>query len=374
MIILGASSTPQFAPAPSSFAGFSGEHENSLGENWTCAGGRWSVREGEAQGVPAEGARASAHSAAGASSFILEVSLRALESNEAGTFGVALLRNDAPALQFLLQPNTNEARVLCQSADGAQGEEMRFALPADFQPRAFHLLRIIVDDTHATIFLDERVVRWQGILKAAPDALALVTEGAAAAFKGFELTTGWEDLFMGLERSLSERGWHHVGGGGEGWRLQDNLLCFEDAEGRAGGAIWRGPPLEAYELVINMRLEQERSRGAGGYGFYPASSGAKDFAPRFTVERAGGGDNDWTLAVRNLENDLLVESWPLPASFDPFVMQQFRCRKQHGRLAIQWEAAPLGEINATKEATGVGLYAHRASVAYDMVRVTRISE
>ncbi|MCA1555081.1 MAG: glycoside hydrolase family 43 protein, partial [Acidobacteria bacterium] len=49
LIVLGASCTPQFAPTPPTFAAFSGEHEDNLGEGWTCeaAGvGRWSVREG----------------------------------------------------------------------------------------------------------------------------------------------------------------------------------------------------------------------------------------------------------------------------------------------------------------------------------------
>jgi hypothetical protein len=61
--------------------------------------------------------------------------------------------------------------------------------------------------------------------------------------------------------------------------------------------------------------------------------------------------------------------------FDPFVMQQFRFRKQHGRLAIGWEATHLGFAEIAAEATGVGLYAHRAAaVAFDMVRVTALKQ
>ena len=55
-------------------------------------------------------------------------------------------------------------------------------------------------------------------------------------------------------------------------------------------------------------------------------------------------------------------------------MQQFRFRKRGGRLALQWEATPLGEINTTPETTGIGLYAHRAHVAFDMVRVTALKQ
>ncbi|MCA1567281.1 MAG: glycoside hydrolase family 43 protein [Acidobacteria bacterium] len=385
MTVLGATTAPQPAPLAPTFKGFSGERVGDLGEGWTReGGGRWSVRDGEArQESAAAGVRASAHCASGAASFLVEVSLRAEVEDGAGVasgaFGVAFLKDGEHVLQFMLEPEANEALVHWLATADGEHTETRFALPTDFEPRALHLLRAEVDGNFATIFLDERVVRWQGTLNVAPDGVALVTEGAAATFKGFELTTGWEELFMRPERSLAERGWRHRG---EGWQLKDNLLRFDDAEGGDSRVITRGLPLESYELVVNVRLERERPGAKGCYGFYPAS-GATDSAPLFTVERAAEGDS-WTLVARNfdidspeqdsLENGSIVERWPLPASFDPFVMQQFRFRKQQGRLAVGWEATPLGETGITTEATGVGLYAHRASVAFDMVRLTKIGE
>ena len=376
MTVLGATTTPQPAPTPPTFAGFHGEHEDGLGEGWTCAAegdARWSVREGEARGVSAAGGRASARAATGASSFILEVSLRALEKDAAGAFGVALFRDDAPALEFTLEPKAGEARVVCRTADGAEGET-RFALPKDFAPRAFHLLRVVVDHSFATISLDERVVRWQGVLNAASDSVALVAEaGAAAAFKGFDLTHGWEELFTRADRTLAARGWQT---GLEGWRLDDGILRFDDPEG-GDGVIKRGPLLESYELVVNVRLEREGRRGEGRYGFQPAYTGGATSLEAgndtwIVVEREGGTEGNWTLVVRSLKNSSPAQGWPLPASFDPFVMQQFRFRKQAGRLSVHWEATPLCEIDATTEAAAVGLYAGRATVAYDMVRVTAL--
>ncbi len=375
LTVLGATTTPQPVPLPPSFAGFHVEREGGLGERWTCEGaGLWSVRAGEARQESTAVGAAFAHCAAGAASFLLEVSMRALDAaRAAGAFGLALLRDGGRVLQFTLEPGTNEARCAWLAAGGRRAET-RFALPADFDWRALHLLRAEVDERHATIFLDEKVVRWQGTLNVAPHEIALVTEGASAAFKGFELTGGWEELFMQTERSLAERGWRHAD---EGWQLKDNLLRFDGEEGRCR-AIDREPSFGSYELVVNARLEGESSHGTGGYGFRPAS-GAKDFDPLFTVERDGAAGNRWTLVARNFvhasrKDDSIVESWPLPASFDPFVMQQFRFRKQRGRLAIHWDAAPLGDIHITAEATGVGLYAHRAPVTFDMVRVTKISE
>jgi hypothetical protein len=376
MTVLGASTTPQPAPAPPTFAGFYGEHEDGLGEGWTCTtqgGAQWSVREGEArQETVAEGARASARCDARAASFILEVSLRALDAEaQRGAFGVALLRDDEEsALRFLLEPETGEARVDWQAEDGTRAD-VRFALPSDFAPRAFHLLRVVVDNACVTISLDERVVRWQGTLKAAPDSAALVTtEGARAAFKGFELTHGWEELFTQTERTLAARGWQH---NSEGWHVQDDLLRFDDREGRPNAAIVKGTLLESYELVVNVRLEPEPAPGNGCYGFYPAYVvGAAEQEQLITVEREGGAEGECALVLRSLRDDSNRESWPLPASFDPSVMQQFRFRKQGGRLAIWWEAAPLGEISTTTEATAIGLYAQRARVACDMVRVTAL--
>jgi GH43 family beta-xylosidase len=378
MTVLGATTTPQHAPTPPTFKGFDGEHNESLGKGWTCEGGRWSVRGGEARQSASEGGAASARCEARASSFVLEVSLRAEDANGEGAFGVALFAGDMRVLRFLLEPRALEARVQWQASGDAQAvdgarDETRFALPADFEPRAFQLLRVVVEEGFVTIFLDERVVRWQGTLSVAPNSAALVTEGAAASFKGFELTAGWEELFTQPERSLSARGWQQSD---EGWHLQDGLLRCDDREGR-NRMIKRGPLLEAYELVVNARLEREHLRGAGCYGFYPAySDGASGQDYLMTVERADEGISGWSLVVRSrsLKNAPIVESWSLPDAFDPFTMQQFRFRKQGGRLTIQCEATPLGEIDTTREATGVGLYAHSAAVAYDMVRVTKISE
>lgn len=389
MTVLGATTTPQPAPQLPTFAGFSGEHENGLGEGWTCAtaaGARWSVGAGEARQESAhEGASASARCNARASSFICEVSLRALDvdapggqaasGQTGGAFGVALVRGDESALRFLLEPGAGEVRVDWLAEDGARAER-RFALPADFAPRAFHSLRVVVDNSWATIFLDERVVRWQGTLNVAPDSAALVTtEGARAAFRGFELTHGWEELFTQPERTLAARGWQH---NLEGWRLEDDLLRFDDPEGRNGVINRRGLLLESSELVVNVRLEREGLRDTGCYGFYPAYSGggatADEHDPLITVERAGGAEGRWALVIRSLKDASQVEARPLPESFDPFVMQQFRFRKQGGRLAIHWEATPLGEIDTTTEATAIGLYAHRARVAYDMVRLTALNQ
>jgi len=365
MTVLGASTTPQFAPLMPTFAGF-GEAGEDLGENWTCAGGRWSASEEEARQETTEG-EATARCATGSSSFVMEVSLRALEAGETGAFGVALEGEAGRVLHFLIAPERKEARVIWRAEDGAE-QETTFALPGEFQPRAFHLLRVVSDNRQATISLDERVVRWQGSLSASPDAVALVTQNLRAAFRGFELTVGWEDLFMQPERTLAERGWRQSG---DGWRLQDDLLRFEHPEG-FNQVIAKGPRLKSYEAVVNVRLEGEAEEAGGCYGFSPVY-GADDDHALLTIEREEASGR-WSVVVRAHGVTGGVEKWPLPENFDPFVMQQFRFRKHEGQLSVHCEATPLGEINTTGEATKLGLYAHRAAVAFDMVRVTALKQ
>ncbi|MGI9105199.1 MAG: glycoside hydrolase family 43 protein [Pyrinomonadaceae bacterium] len=363
MTVLGASTTPQCAPLKPTFAGFSDGED--LGAGWMLAGGRWASGAGEARQEAAEG-EATARCEARSSSFVWEVSLRALEPDVTGAFGIALFRGDELALRFVIAPQEKEARVSWRARGGGQ-VETRLALPGDFQPRAFHLLRIVVDNALVTIFLDERVVRWQGTISVSPDSAALVTQDARAAFKGFELTAGWEDLFMQPERTLAERGWLQSG---DGWRLQGDLLRFEHSEG-FNQMITRGPMLESYEAVVNVRLEREASEGTSCYGFSPVDGAREPVAPLLTVEREGESER-WSLIRRGHDVASNLEKWLLPENFDPFVMQQFRFRKQYGQLSVYWEATPLGEIQTTTQATKISLYAHRAVVAFDMVRVTAI--
>ena len=82
----------------------------------------------------------------------------------------------------------------------------------------------------------------------------------------------------------------------------------------------------------------------------------------------------WSVVVRAHGVTGGVEKWPLPENFDPFVMQQFRFRKHEAQLSVHCEATRLGEINTTGEATKLGLYAHRAAIAFDMVRVTALKQ
>lgn len=366
MIVLGPSTTPQPAPNVPAFADFFDEERTGkLGDNWECAGGRWSVRAGEARQEATEG-KSEAFCRTHTESFVVELSLRALSDEEqgGGSFGVSLACADEAAWKFTLVPGTGEAVICWGTPEGGWMLAASIKLPASFNPKVFHLLRVEVDQGFICVALDDVVVRWQGQSRILPDRIALLTESKAAAFKGFALTIGWQDLFTGQEQDVTARGWQPEKTT-DSWLVVDEQLRHLRLDGDHA-TVWKGVPLQSYELIINVKLE---AAGAGGvYGFYPMSGFQEERSALLTVERHAQGG--WKLLSRDGDEKF---EFSLPEIFDPFVYQQFRFRKQSGRLTIQWESEVLGEIKAEHEPTRIGLYAHCAIVAFDMVRVTEIA-
>lgn len=69
---------------------------------------------------------------------------------------------------------------------------------------------------------------------------------------------------------------------------------------------------------------------------------------------------------------LREQTLPLPDTFDPYEFQQFRFRKQSGKLSIQWEAHLIGVLDVASEPASVGLCLRHADADFDSVRVTEI--
>ncbi|MFP5264333.1 MAG: glycoside hydrolase family 43 protein [Blastocatellia bacterium] len=366
MIILGPSTAEQPAPLPPAFADFFDRgHVDGLGGGWRCAGGRWSAVDKEARQESSD-SLAEARLEVDASCFVLEVGLRALpEFDEAGAFGISLRNEDDECLRLMLQPAKN--RAILTVRDEAGLTDLTLNLPEDFKAGAYHLLRVEADGRRVCVALDGAAITpWRGRVATEPKAVALVTRHMGAAFAGFALTVGWQDLF---DNGIND--WRPLEPGADA-RVDDYQLWLSDArEGDTAAstperlaAIAKGPALEAYEVVVNARLDEPRGPGAC-YGFYPALGGGKT-GPLFTVERDAGG---WSLFAHTPS---ARQAFPLPGGFDPHVYQQFRLIKEHRRLTILWEAQVLGEVEAPVEPTRVGLFARDSTAAFDMVRVTAI--
>ncbi len=359
LIVLGPSSTPQPAPLLPTFAdSFDEARANGLGAGWSCDGGGWSVREGAAIQQSLE-SDAMARCITRATHFVCEVNLRALEFGENGAFGVALNADEKSTLRFTINPMRGDAAIARQNENS--WTEQALALPRDFDPRVFHLVRVEVDGLRVRVRLDG-VTSWRGALVTQATRVGLITHNAAAAFAGFALTVGWEDQFDVPEVQPADLRWHSDDSAA--WRIRDQQLMYAGA--RAESLIRKGPSLQSYLFVVNARLDP-RYLQSGEYGFYPAL-GDDDTGPLLRVQRAG---DTWELVCRDSSG---ARKFSLPENFDPSIYQHWRFRKEDGRLTIQLEEEQLGEIAVSREPTRVGLYVHTARAAFDLVRVTAISD
>jgi hypothetical protein len=359
--ILGPSYRPQSAPLLPTLADyFDSEPTGDLGPAWTCIGGRWGTHDGAAV-QETKDASSEARRFVGPPYFVVEVSLRALENGDRGTtYGISLLDEQGPSLlHFRFLPERNQAIVEWRSTTG--WHEQKMSLPAGFEPKVYHLLRLRLDGQAASVVLDSGRWQWMGqIQEVASCQVALRTEAMAAAFVGFTVTVGWQNMFT-HKGHPAEHGWRVIGPA-DSWRIHKQQLWHLSTQEPSG--LVKGPLLDSYELVVNARLESE-GRPQAAYGFFPALN-EDGRGPLLTIERDWEG---WAVLWREQGS---TERFLLPADFDPSLCQHFRFHKKEGRLTFQWDAQLLVEKVTQPRPSRIGLYAAGAVVAFDEVRVTAI--
>ncbi len=350
MLILGPSTTPQPAPTLPRLVGF-------RDKDWQYQNGHWSVTANVlTQNSASEGA-ALAVSMVAVACLATEVSLRALAG--AGALGVVLYYQGEAVWRFKLLPGEN--RAVIEQTSGRAIQHF-IELPPDFDYQAYHLLRLEWDGFSLKATLDEIVVRWQGTLKLPYLQLSLFTQNGAAAFAGFGLTVGWQDLFEDSISDLASCGWSAIQDESD-WQIGAKQLQSRGQPTQA--VITKGPLLENYWLVVNARL-QETTASGGCYGVYPAYIAENERGPLFTVEQQV---SEWVVVARAVDTS---HTFTLPKDFNPSRYQQFRFRKYNNQLTVQWEAQELGQISVPPGPSCIGLYAHHAVVGFEMVRVTEI--
>ncbi|NJM07280.1 family 43 glycosylhydrolase [Candidatus Gracilibacteria bacterium] len=365
LLVLGPSDTPQSLSATATAVDFfDHEHDYGLGAQWECKGGSWHVQAGSAvQAQRSE--RAMALFAPHFPCAIAELSLRADGTAADGDgLGVVLTFDSTIVLRCVLLP----ARGLLQIAWLGPGDwrEHHVALPLDFVPQVYHLLRIATDGQQVRIALDEGRLRWQGLLDLPAEQIGLLSEGAPAMFAGFALTVGWEDDFFAPLGDLVALGWR---ANSRSWALEQGLLRFLPAAELdtnpepSAAHIVKGPLLADYTLVVNARLDS--ADALLGYGFLPASDESGQ-GPTLWLEAQGTG---WALRCVTATGTQLLA---LPAECTPLEWQQFRFRKHQGQLDIAWEQHDLGTIAVPMSPSRVGLCA-RAAASFDLVRVCQLA-
>jgi GH43 family beta-xylosidase len=360
MLVLGPSDEPRPAPNPPVFAAaFDEIRAGDLGAGWECSGGSWRVGGGVAyQEAALHPARALCTVAAPC--FLAEVSARALEEPEhgaspgSGSYGLSLEDASRTLLYLLVSPAGGHATVLWHGADGWSEESL--PLPAGFAAAAFELLRAEVDGSQVRLTIGEGAPQWRGICAAPPTHVALRTSGRAAAFAGFAITAGFEDLFD-QPAPPEQLGWRIVSGG---WSVESGALRASP-EGGAALAV-KGHAFERYELVVSTRLASDPAEG--GYTLHPALR-AGDLGPSLSVEQGAAG---WVAVWRDGAE---VRRYELPHTFEAGAPQPPLLRREGERLAISWEAHQVCEVPLAPGPASVGLGAS-GQAAFDMVRLTAL--
>jgi GH43 family beta-xylosidase len=357
MIVLGPSFTPQPAPiAPTRVDFFETARPDGLGENWECAGGHWTMENGRAV-QEALDEEAEAHARVNSPCFVAEVSVQCLQvAGENAGCGISVRGERGTLMQALLLP-TKQCLSIVVNAE----EKLRLTLPQDFLAQTFHLFRIEADGPRARVQVDQGALRWEGRLPEAARTVALVTKRASAAFAGFALTVGWQDLFEEPDEGTAlPEGWQVHSGD---WSLSAGQLQQRDPLAEA--LLVKPLPTDSFELILNARLAAVGGTQAG-YGVW-FSSGDRTANLSLTIRRVG---DHWSLVA---ERAGVMHTFALPDQFDPGEFHQFRLRKAGNALQLSLALQSLGEVECESGITLLGLVCRQAEAAFDMVRVTALT-
>ena len=357
IFIKGATTTPQIAPYKPTFADFF-DGEN-LNENWEKSGD-WKISDNEIVSDISAESRLICNSKA--ESFLCEFSLRAVEAaNENSGFGFCLLDDDTENFQFSIFPASNEAAVY-YTENGAAREE-KFVLPKDFDPSAFHLLRVEKDGFFVKIQLDEASFRFEKLLEKSSNRIALAAENAAHAFSGFALTEGFEDLFDWQNGEIARHGWQKSPETSE-CRVAEGELIFSNKD-KKEAVLTKGAAFENFEFAVNFRLDESFDDDAE-YGFLVLNETAEEIA-RLTFTGEAGA---FYLSTDDGAQKIVPPEKLAPENLAPENLRQFRFLKLNEKIFFQSEELDLGAFSISENKVKIGLFCRNSSVAFEMIRLT----
>ncbi len=380
MFVLGASHEPQIVPnKPAVQDCFETQNYADLGQNWeNTVEHKWRV-DADTAISDSDIEKAQMVCRVAASSFLVEVSTKSIENPTGqGGYGFCLKKSDEIVLRCLILPGSKQIEIFAQ--DNKEERQM-YMLPNNFEPTAFHLWRVAVDNFIVRIQLDEAAFQIEKILRIAPEKFALAAQKMNAGFAGFSLSVGFEELFEWEKTKLNNsfpadsiddltaRGWQvenvfsKTSGKGElaAWKIQNNFLLFNSLEGAT--FILKNLLLTDFEFVISVSLSNLKN-AESSHGFVLKGEFEE------TILAIKSDNENHFLHVSNSSAE--AKRFALPSGFDPHEFQQFRFRLQGQRLQMQFENFRLGEVPVTAMERQVGLYLNHAEAAFDMIRLTAI--
>ena len=218
---------------------------------------------------------------------------------------------------------TFELSVLCETRQALvswPGNTETLSIKGEFDPEAYHLLRVEADGRFLRFSLDETSLQFETMLEKSSTSFGLTAKNAGTSFSGFALTKGFEDLFdrpgtCGRSR-LAEGN-----GRGQFSNRRQELLLKSGSE----TVVAKGEYYENYEFAVNIRVAELLNEN--GYFAFIHLDENDQILQRFLVQRS--------------ENIFYLDSGAgknaLPDDFDPANYHQFRFLKTGGRMIVQLE-------------------------------------
>lgn len=372
MFVLGATFENQFIPNQPFFVDFFDKKpEQGLGFDWESeTDEEWLTGAGIAISNPAlTNIETSCRFAA--SSFLVEVSAKAIEYLGDGCgYGFSLKKRTDAVMRCLILPDAKQIEIF----EFATSQKLVFDLPADFDPRAFHLWRVEVDNFVVRVQLDEASFSFEKQLALTPDKFALTSQKMSAGFAGFSLTIGFENLFDWDETQsgdgLAARGWQVENNNRESWlktspviwKIQDNFLHSKSVE--SSTTLLKNLLLTEFELVVNARSISENNFSDLYKVVFRENSSE-------IIAQLRNDNENHLLCVSNQSSE--IQRFLLPANFDPNEFHQLRFRLKNNFLYFYCQNSYLGEIEVdSSKQRQIGIRVGETETVFDMVRLTAI--
>jgi GH43 family beta-xylosidase len=356
IFVVGASFDEQIAPFEPGFVDyFDGQF---LDENWRKFG-EWQISGGEVFNL--SGGRSELICREKSAGFLVEFSFRAVEfSDQSGRFGFCLFDETNRVFEFSLLPDLQQAEIEW-FADGIFQKES-FTLPADFDFRAVHLLRVEVDGFSVKLKIDEAALSVEKLSEKRICQIAFFVERMQTAFSGFALTAGFEDLFDWQNAEFRKRGWRKLTEAGIFHLENGQMFLFNQVETETVAV--KGTAAADFELAFNLRLV-ENLDDSSAFGFLLLNDKDEIVSRLALVEKT---ENYYLKSHPNSFETAL------PANFDIKNFHQFRFLKANGKMLLQLEGVDLGEISVSTDKLKIAVFCRCSTIALEMVRQTIFSQ
>lgn len=275
-------------------------------------------------------------------SFLFECTFRFLDTIEQGHFAVVIGRS-----RFEMSPAEKRAVI------GTAGSNVsEIALDPDFDPSAFHLLRIDAGGDRCRVMIDDIGQMAEMRSDHAAGELLLVAEGLKVGVSAIEITPGFEELFESNDIPAGFR----LEGNGE---IADGQLVITASVGSAGSRTVLRVPFAKFELAVNLSGGDVNTSESFGLELRGLDNGAA----RLTA-------NPEKMVI-NFEADSQALSIDLPNTFVGNEFRQFRLVRQAGQLSAYLDGIALGKLPYDKDVAEAAIVG-ASSLTVEMVRLTAI--